>query len=219
MNKYFYYNSNSGGRLPVEMNEKGNYTIYDQRTREPLQLFTDKMIHSFGKNGRQIFEKHCTLVRVKCLEELFERMDKADKLLEIIIRAQNELSEAISQRNSLLFPVLSYADTKAMGCTDVIYWEYESIMNPETGNEFFKPEDAKEILANRKKEYLEKFKDELAEKEKMQNEGGDYHFPGEIEDIEDSCYIWDAEDYLDDLIDEERLKTESCTVYDLPEGQ
>ena len=203
MEKYFYYNTNNGGILPVVMNEDGSYTIYDQKSRKPQQSFTDKMIHSFGKNGRQIFEKRCTQVRVKCLDDLFERMDKADKFSEIITRAQNELLEAENQRISLLFPVLTYAETKAMGCTDIVYWEYESIINPETGNEFFKPEEAKEVLANRKKEYYEKYKDDLAEKEKIQNEGGDFHFPGEIENIDDSCYIWDAEDYLDDLIDEE----------------
>jgi len=203
MERYLYYNTNNGRLLPVVMNEDGSYTIYDQRSKKPLQSFTNKMIHSFGKNGKQIFKKHCTLARVKCLDDLFERMDKADKLTEIIIRAQNELYEAESQRKSLLYPVLSYAETKSMGCTDIVYWENEPIINPETGNEFFKSEEAKEILANCKKEYLEKFKNELAEKKKMQNEGGDFHFLGEIENIEDSCYIWDAGDYLDNLIDGE----------------
>ena len=209
MEKYFYFNTKNGGILPVVMNEDGSYTIYDQKSRKPLQSFTDKMIHSFGKNGRQIFEKRCILVRVKSLEDLFERMDKADKLTEIIIRAQNDLLEAENQRNLLLFPVLTYTETKAMGCTDIVYWEYESIINPETGNEFFRPEEAKEILANRKKEYFEKYKDDLTEKEKMQTEGGNYYFPGEIEDIDYSCYIWQAEDYLNDLIDEEKQKEAS----------
>lgn len=203
MKKYFYFNANNGGRLPVVMNEDGSYTIFDQKSRKPLQSYTDKMIHSFGKNGCQIFEKRLIRARVKSIEDLIERMDKADKLTEIIIRAQDELYAAENQRKSLLFPVLTYAETKEMGCTDIVYWQYESILNPETGNEFFKPEEAKEILNNRKKEYYEKYKDELAEKKKMQNEGGDLHFPDEIEDIDDSCYIWDAGDYLDDLIDEE----------------
>ncbi len=203
MKRYYYYNSNNGGKLPVMKNEDGSYTIFDCKTKKPQQKFTDKMIHSFGKNGRDIFEKRCTIVRVKSMEELLDRMDKAQKLYDVVIRAQKELFEAQTQIQSLLYPILTYTETKAMGCTDIIYWKNEPITNPETGNEFFKPEEANEILTNRKKEYLENFKNYLEEKKKMQNEGGDFHFPGEIEDIDDSCYIWDAEDYLDDLIDEE----------------
>ena len=203
MKRYYYYNSNNGGKLPVMKNEDGSYTIFDCKTKKAQQKFTDRMIHSFGKNGRDIFEKRCTIVRVKSMEELLDRMDKAQKLYDVVIRAQKELLEAQTQIQSLLYPILTYTETKAMGCTDIIYWKNEPITNPETGNEFFKPEEANEILTNRKKEYLENFKNYLEEKKKMQNEGGDFHFPGEIEDIDDSCYIWDAEDYLDDLIDEE----------------
>lgn len=34
----------------------------------------------------------------------------------------------------------SYTETKAMGCTDIVYWDGEPQTNPKTGNEFFAPE-------------------------------------------------------------------------------
>ena len=185
MEKFFYYNTNNGGRLPVVMNENGSYTIYDRKSRKPLQAFTDKMIHSFGKNGQQIFEKRCTLVRVKSLEDLFERMDKADKLTEIIIRAQNELYKAESQRKKLLYPVLSYADTKSMECTDIVYWNGEPQTNPVTGNEFFTPEDAKTLFAKLKVEHADEIEDEDDEGWQVSN------------------YIWENAGLLEDLIFEE----------------
>ena len=200
MTRYFYYRTNNGGRLPVVMNEDGSYTIYNQKNRKPLQSFTNKMIRSFGKNGLQVFQNRCEIARVKDLEDLFDRMDKADKLLTVVIRAQNELYDAKKQMNEVLYPELTYADTKAMGCTAIVYWQYESLTNPETGNEFFRPEEAKKILENRKKEYFEKYKNELEEKEKEHNKGNEYHFPDEIEDINDSCYIWENAVLLEDLV-------------------
>ena len=46
MKKYFYFNTNNGGRLPVVMNEDGSYTIFDQKSRKSLQSFTEKLIRS-----------------------------------------------------------------------------------------------------------------------------------------------------------------------------
>ena len=46
MKKYFYFNTNNGGRLPVVMNEDGSYTIFDQKSRKSLQSFTEKLISS-----------------------------------------------------------------------------------------------------------------------------------------------------------------------------
>ena len=195
--------------------------VFDRKTKKPLVQFTEKLLHDnliYEEEQLEYFERKCVEVKVNSLDELCDWLDKYDNLLlkkqaaESSLRdAENDLFKILKKETNMYpdkpdKPKKSYAETKAMGCTDIVYWEYESIINPETGNEFFKPEEAKEILANRKKEYFEKFKDELAEKKKMQNEGGDYRFPGEIDDIDDSCYIWDAGDYLDDLIDEEMVK-------------
>lgn len=160
MEKFFYYNTKNGKKLPVVKNGNGDYTIFNQRNRKPLQSFTDKLIHSFGKNGRQIFENHCTVARVKSLDDLFDRMDKADKLLEIVIHAENELREAKEKIRSLLYPVLSYTETKAMGCTDIVYWDGEPQANPETGNEFFTPEDAKALYTKLKEVHADEIEDE-----------------------------------------------------------
>lgn len=204
MEKFFYYNTKNGKILPVVKNGNGDYTIFNQRSRKPLQSFTDKLIHSFGKNGRQIFENHCTVARVKSLDDLFDRMDKADKLLEIVIHAENELREAKEKIRSLLYPVLSYTETKAMGCTDIVYWDGEPQTNPKTGNEFFAPEDAKILFASLKaekaKEIAEKLREIVLE-----------HNISEDEDEFDAEYYWNLDNYiweeaanLDDLIDEEK---------------
>lgn len=185
MKKYFYYNTKNGGMLPVMKHEDGSFTIYDLKSRKPLQAFTDRLIHSFGKEGLQIFERRCTMVRVKNLEELFERMDKAEQLSKTIIRTQKELHEAENQRHSLLYPVLSYVDTKSMGCTDIVYWDGEPQHNPMTGNEFFTPEDAKTLFNKLKVEHANEIEYESDEVWTASN------------------YIWENADLLEDLVWEE----------------
>ncbi|MBO6031409.1 MAG: hypothetical protein J6Q22_08045 [Prevotella sp.] len=187
MAKFYYYNTGNGRKCPVMKNDDGGYTIYDLKSRKPLKGLTDKLIHSFGKDGLRIFEKRCTIARVKGLEDLFDRMDKADKLTEIIIRLDKELYEAASQRKSLLYPVLSYADTKSMGCTDIVYWDNERQNNPETGNEFFRPQDAINLFEKLKMEYADEIEDEHDEVWQCTH------------------YIWHNADLLDDLIQEELL--------------
>ncbi len=227
MERYFFYTSNQGRgyKYPLVKNEQGEVMVYDRKTIKPLPQFTDKLLHDnlvLEKEQIDRFVNKCIEVKVNSIDGLCGWLDKYDNLVskkqaaeEFLRDADNNLLKILKEETNMYpdmycdKPKKSYAETKTMGCTDIVYWEYESIINPETGNEFFRPEQAKEILENRKKEYLEKYKDELAEKEKMQNEGGDLNFPGEIENIDDSCYIWDAGDYLDDLIDEEKLKEAS----------
>jgi hypothetical protein len=198
--EYFYYSTKGGGKSPVVMNENGIFTIFD-RNGKPLQKHTDNLLHSFGEDSVKKFLKRCTELNVHSLTELLDWQNQYEKLSFDISLAERNLYEAKKELYSFLYPIKTYLETKAMGCTDIVYWNYEPIENPKTRNEFFTPEDAKATLNSMKREYEEKYHDNLIEKERLQSEGINLHFPGEI-DME-SCYIWDAGDYLDDLIDQE----------------
>lgn len=215
---YYFYTSNQGrGRkYPIVKNEQGDVMVYDRKTIKPLPQFTDRLLRdNLALEKEQIdrfFDWKCIEVKVNSISELCGWLDKYDKLVlkkraaeESLKNAENNLFKILKEETNMYpdkpgMPKKSYSETKAMGCTDIVYWKYESLTNPETGNEFFRPEEAKKLLENRKKEYFEKYKNELEEKEKEHNKGNDYHFPDEIEDINDSCYIWENADLLEDLV-------------------
>jgi hypothetical protein len=198
MKNFYYYSTKDGGKSPVVMNENGIITIFNRKGK-PLQKFTDNLLHSFDKDSVKRFLKRCTEVNVQSLTELLDWINLYDKLSLNVSLAECNLNEAKKELYSFLYPVKTYVETKAMGCTDIVYWNYEPVENPKTRNEFFTPEDAIATLNSKKREYEEMYHDELMEKERLQADGGDLRFCGET-DME-SCYIWDAADYLDDLID------------------
>ena len=105
-------------------------------------------------------------------------------------------------RSSVLV-MMTYKETKEMGCTDIVYWKSEPQTNPKTGNEFFTPEDAKSLFVKLKEEHAKEIEEEL-------NDIIFKHNISEDEDEFDAEYYWNIDNYiwqdaanLDDLIQEE----------------
>lgn len=99
--------------------------------------------------------------------------------------------------------MMTYKETKEMGCTDIVYWKSEPQTNPKTGNEFFTPEDAKSLFVKLKEEHAKEIEEEL-------NDIIFKHNISEDEDEFDAEYYWKIDNYiwedaanLDDLIQEE----------------
>ena len=99
--------------------------------------------------------------------------------------------------------MMTYKETKEMGCTDIVYWKSEPQTNPKTGNEFFTPEDAKSLFVKLKEEHAKEIEEEL-------NDIIFKHNISEDEDEFDAEYYWNIDNYiwqdaanLDDLIQEE----------------
>ncbi len=203
-------------RVPVVLSEDGTITFYDL-SGEPDHDLTSRMMHVWSEEIRKHFSdlNRCETTPAKTLEELIEwtnkvtnaeqRLLEAKKQIEILAKEPLAIERSIIKDLAWLQHRLkekyTYQETLQMGCTDIVYWNNESLTNPKTGNEFFTPEDAKSILQSMKSSYLEKNYYYLQEKKKDEEKGEEFHFPGEI-DME-YCYIWENADLLYDLVDEE----------------
>jgi len=89
---------------------------------------------------------------------------------------------------------MTYKETKEMGCTDMVYWDNEPVINPKTGNEFFSPSDAKiafQRLMAENKETIDE--DRLNSDDKEQFE----------EVFKVTHYVNEYAPQLDDFIDDE----------------
>lgn len=199
MEKFFFYTSNQGrGKTyPILKNENGNVMVYDRETVKPLPQFTDKLLRDkliLEKEQIEQFFAECVEVKVNSIDELCVWLNKYDKLLLEKRKAEDALRVAdlnlvkILKEETYKYPdlkKLSYAETKAMGCTDIVYWNSEPVTNPETGNEFFTPEDAKKVFETLKKEHADEIEDEFDDTWTASN------------------YIWENSAHLEDLVWEE----------------
>lgn len=228
MDNYYFYTANQGrGNVyPVVKNEEGQFMIYDMETKQPLPEFTTKLLHDlliFESDQISRFEDRCTKVRVNSLGDLFAWLAKYNKISTEKTAAEDALCTAkdnlfaMLKEDTDMFPdnsPITYAETKVMGCTDIVYWNGEPVTNPETNNEFFTPEDAKEVFAKLKaEEVFAKLKDEHAEEiEKVLSDLQQKYVENQddesdpMEDWSASNYIWEQADLLDDLIYEETNK-------------
>lgn len=199
MERFFYYTSNQGkGRTyPVVKNEKGVFMVYDRKDKRLLPQFTDKLLHDNGiheKGQLELFEMKCVEVKVNSIDDLCAWLERYDKISSEIKNAEETLHIAknilhnMLKENTYMYPDvqrITYAETKAMGCTDIVYRNDEQMINPKTGNEFFAPEDAKKTFETIKKEHAGEIENEFNEVWTASN------------------YIWEEADLLDDLIMEE----------------
>ena len=203
--KFYYYLSKEGNKLPLVI-EDGRITIFDRKNKKPLQKFTENLLHSFGKNAKHAIQKRIIEASVNSMDELYVWLDKYDDLYLKLNKAKDEERKILNEINSFLYPRMTYAKTKEIGCTDIVYWDNEPIINPKTNNEFFTHEDAVSLLEKKKREYYDEFHNELKEKKNCEEKGHTLSFPGEI-DME-SSYIWEDAAMLDDLIEEEKVHPE-----------
>jgi hypothetical protein len=111
-----------------------------------------------------------TEVNVCSLEELLSYLSTYNELECKLSKAENEVRRCKKDLADFLNPRLTYLETREMGCTDMVCWNYEFVINPKTGNAFFTPEDAKEtfkkLMTKNAKEIAkmrEDFEEEMAE--------------------------------------------------------
>ncbi len=178
-------------------NEEGDFMVYDREEKRPLPQFTNKLLHDnliFEDSQMDQFEKKLVQVKVNSIDDLCVWLEKYDKKTSEVDVAEERLSIAknnlhmMLKEDTYMYPNvhrITYAETKAMGCTDVVYWNDEPQTNPKTGNEFFTPEDAKEKFETLKTEQAEEIEDELDDAWTA------------------SHYIWKDAAWLDDLVYEE----------------
>lgn len=199
MERYFFYTSNQGRghKYPIVKNEQGDVMVYDRKTIKPLPQFKDRLLRDnliSGKEQIDRFIEKCVEVKVNSIGELCGWLDKYDNL----VSKKREAEEFLKDADNNLFKILkeetnmypdkpgmqkkSYAETKAMGCTDIVYWDGEPQTNPETGNEFFTPDDARSLFTQLKEKHADDIEDEFDEVWTASN------------------YIWEKADLLEDLI-------------------
>ena len=191
MKKYYFYTSNqeNGKTYPVVKDEKDQLMMYDCDTKKPLSYLKKQIPRCRDINESQLVD-FCEKINVNTLDELCIKAKEYEELRHIKIQEESNFHSACAKVvqfencNFISRIPMTYKETKAMGCTDIVYWEGETLTNPKTRNEFFSHQDAVSLLENKKQEYLETYKDE-----------------GEI-DL-DTCYIWEEAARLDDLIWEE----------------
>lgn len=92
---------------------------------------------------------------------------------------------------------MTYKEAKEMGCTDMVCWNNECVINPKTGNEFFTPEDARTTFQNLMFENAV----EIEEMRKEYNEADDIMDFDEFFRVDH--YINENAPQLDDFIDDE----------------
>lgn len=215
MEKYFFYVSNQGRgyAYPIVKNGEGNFMIYDRKSKRPLPQATKELLHDlliYEKSQMEQFEGRLIEVKVDSLDDLCVWLDKYDKAVlekkaaeEALFTASCHLKKLLREDTNMYPSPISYAETKSMGCTDIVYWKSEPQTNPKTGNEFFTPEDAKILFAKLKEEHAKEIEEEInVIKSKHNISENDDEFDAE-EYWKTDNYIWQDAANLDDLIQEE----------------
>ena len=195
METFFYYTAKEGAKHPVVLDETGNYAFYING--KPQRKFTDNFLRSLGKNREKVLNKRLTEVNVGSLEELLNYLSTYNELEYKLSIAENEVRRCKQALKNFLNPKKTYLETREMGCTDMVCWNNEFVVNPKTGNEFFTPEDAKTTFQNLMDENAE----EIEEMRKEYNE--DDNIMDFDEFFQTDHYINDNAPQLDDLIYDE----------------
>lgn len=215
MEKKFFYVSNRGRgyAYPIVKNGEGNFMIYDRKSKRPLPQATKKLLHDlhiYEKSQMEQFEGRLIEVKVDSLDDLCVWLDKYDKaVLEkkaaeaALSTANYHLKKLLTEDTNMYPSPISYAETKSIGCTDIVYWKSEPQINPKTGNEFFTPEDAKILFAKLKEEHAEEIEEELNAYKSKHNISENYAEFDAEEYWKTDNYIWEEAALLDDKIFEE----------------
>lgn len=200
MKHYYFYTSNQGNgkTYPVVKDENGQLIVYDCDTKKTLPDLKKQILRC-----REICESrlvdYCEEINVNTLDELCIKAKEYEELRREWLRHisfQAESAGKLIQFKKSYFTSqipTTYAKTKKMGCTDIVYWNNEPQINPKTNNEFFTPEDAGDLFEKLKQEHADEIEDEEDEVWKASN------------------YIWEQAALLDDLIWEEKNKPEYTT--------
>lgn len=190
MEKYFYYETSGSHGYAVVKGNNGNYVFYDIENQKQSIQASDGVLGHFKKmypnTWMEMFETTATEVKVKSINELFQWIQKYNELTTNVELADASLNKAKKALKEFLNPVIdmSLSELRDKGYIYKVFWNSLERENTKIGDCWFTEEEANKEIESLKQAF-----------------GKEYN--------EESCYIYNASDEMDDQIDDEKSINEN----------